>query len=90
MEHPEYLFNETTDEEFVLVTRKVSTPAAAILWLREFTGADYDEIEVAALPVWLKPGPPPEGMEGYCAADEWYGPAEGVETTAALYWKTMV
>lgn len=90
--HPEYLYNETNDQEHVLVTSKVDSPEAALEWIRELTGADYAEIGFHEQPVWLKPGPPPEGMEGYCDDGEWYSPApDGLDDPdAAAYWKTDV
>lgn len=92
MSHPEYLYNETSDEEFILVTRKIASPEAALDWLREYTGSPYDEIEVSEQPVWLKAGLLPEGMEGYCDPQEWYGIApDGLDDPEAVaYWKTML
>lgn len=93
MEHPEYLYNEFSDEEYVRVTRKVSTPEAAREFLEDLIGSPYDEIEISDKPMWLKRGVGlPEGMEGSIDAYDWYGPApDGLDDSEAVaYWKTML
>lgn len=91
--HPEHLFNEFNDQDFVLVTRTVNSPEAALTWLREYTGADYEEIDIGEAPIWLKRGPVPEEYAGYYEnSEDFYLPAdEGIDDPETVaYWFTEV
>lgn len=91
MIHPEYLFNEGNEEEYVLVAEETPTVEAAKAWLIDYTGGDYDEIELVG-PVYLRPSETdddiPSGWEGYCEVGEWYCSTDAEDPRAVAYWKT--
>jgi hypothetical protein len=89
--HPEHLFNEFTDQNFVLHTAETDTVEKALKWLRAYTLSEFEETEM--VPVWLKPAPVPEEMADYYPeAEVWYHECEdGIDDPDAVaYWAEVV